>query len=175
MTLSIDLLPESRAVNSQHKLDVAKTRQIFNVRLKRKIELKKQRPNKVPLLFNVKLEKELTQLRDADIIREIGDDAEMGSLFVNPILLMSKNDYVNLVIDARYPASVTDLTIYSWPLESVQMTMTLINGKIFSASALSHAFHQVIFSPEAQKLTSFIIARRQYTYNRRLFWTMWTS
>ena len=44
-----------------------------------------------------KLEKLLTQLKDADIIREKGDDYEMGSLFVNPIILMLKNDYVKLV------------------------------------------------------------------------------
>ena len=41
----------------------------------------------------------------------MGDDDEMGSLFVNPIILMPKNDYVKLVIDARYLNSVTDLKL----------------------------------------------------------------
>ena len=31
-------------------------------------------------------------------------------LFVNPIILMPKNEYVKLVIDARYLSSVTDPT-----------------------------------------------------------------
>ena len=96
----------------------------------------------------------------------MGDDDEMGSLFVNPIILKPKNDYVKLVIDARYLNSVTDLTNYSWPLEPVQMNMTRANGKIFSVSDLSCAYHQVPLSPETQKLTSFTIGGKQYTYRR---------
>ena len=119
MVLLIDMLVDSRDVHSQHKFDVGKTRQNFHVTLKPIIELKRQRPSKVPLHLKEKLEKHLTKLKDADIIREMDDDDEMGSLFVNPIILMPKNDYVKLVIDARYLNSVTDLTNYSWPLEPV--------------------------------------------------------
>ena len=167
MTLPIDI--DSRDVYSQHKFDVGKTRQKFHVTLKPNVELKKQRPSKVPLHLKEKLEKLLTQLKDADIIREMGDDDEMGSLFVNPIILMPKSDYVKLVIDARFLNSVTDLTNYSWPPELVQMIMTRVNGNFFFVSDLSCAYHQVPLSPETQKLTSFIIGGRQYTYTRGLF------
>ena len=85
----------------------------------------------------------------------MGDDDEMGSLFVNPIILMPKSDYVKLVIDARFLNSVTDLTNYSCPLEPVQMIMTRVNGEFFSVSDLSCAYYHVKLSPEAQKLTSF--------------------
>ena len=94
----------------------------------------------------------------------MGDDDEMGSLFVNPIIQMPKNDYVKLVIDARYPYSRTDLTNYSWPLEPWRMILTRVNGKVFSVSDLSCAYHQVPLSPETQKQTSFIIGGKQYTY-----------
>ena len=96
----------------------------------------------------------------------MGDDGEMGSLFVNPIILMPRNDYVKLVIDARYLNSVTDLTNYSWPLEPVQKIMTRVNGKVPSVSDLSCAYHQVplLCSIETQKLTSFIIGGNQYNY-----------
>ena len=92
--LLIDMLVDARDVHSQQKLDVGKTRQKFHVTLKRNVELKQPRPSKVPLHLKEKLEKLLTQLKDADIIREMGDDDEMGSLFVNPIILMPTNDYV---------------------------------------------------------------------------------
>ena len=82
---------------------------------------------------------------------------------------MHKNDYVNLVIDARYPNSVTDLTNYSRPLEPVQMILTRVNGKVFSVSVVSCDYHQVPLSPETQKLTSFIIGGKQYTYTRRFY------
>ena len=157
MTLLIDMLIDSKDVYSLHKFDVGKTRQKFHVTLKPNVELKRQRASKVPLHLKDKLEKLLTQLKDADIIREMGDDDEMGFLFVNPIILMPKNDYIKLVIDARYLNSVTDLTNYSWPLEPVQKIMTRVNGKFFSVSDLSCAYHQVPLSSETQKLTSFII------------------
>ena len=169
MTLLIDMLIDSKDVYSHHKSDVGKTRQKFHVTLKPNVELKRQRPSKVPLHLKEKLEKLLTQLKDADIIREMGDDDEMGSLFVNPIILTPKSDYVKLVIDARFPNSVTDLTNYSWPLEPVRMIMTRVNGKFFSVSDLSCAYHQVPMSPEIQKLTSFIIGGRQYTYTRGFY------
>ena len=169
MILMIDMLVDARDVYSQHKFDVGKTRQKLHVTLKPNVELKRQRPIEVPLHLKEKLEKLLTQLKDADIFREMGDDVEMGSLFVNPIILMPKNDYVKLMIDARYLNSVADLTNYSWPLEPVQMIMTRVNGKVFSVSDLSCAYHQVPLSPETQKLTSFIIGGKQYTYTRGFY------
>ena len=99
----------------------------------------------------------------------MGDDDEMGSLLVNPIILMPKNYNVKLVIDARYLNSVTDLTNYPWPSEPVQMIMTIVNGKVFSVSNLSCAYHQVPLSPEMQKLTSFIFGGKQYTYTRGFY------
>ena len=94
----------------------------------------------------------------------MGDDDELGSLFVNPIILLPKADYVKLVIDASYLNSITDLTNYFWPLEPVQTIMKRINGKYFTASDLSCAYHQVPLSDKTQKLTSFIVCRKQYTY-----------
>ena len=90
-------------------------------------------------------------------------------IFVNPIILMPKNDYVKPVIDARYLNSVTDLTIFSWPLEPVQMIMTRVNGKFFSVSGLSCAYHQVPLSFETQKLLNFIIGGRQYTVTQGFY------
>ena len=99
----------------------------------------------------------------------MGDDDETGSLFVYPIILMPTNDYVKLVIDARYLNSVTDLTNYSWPLEPVQMIMTRVKGKFFSVSDLSCAYRQVPLSLETQKLTNFIIGGRQETFTRGFY------
>ena len=109
------MLVDARDVYSQRKFDLGKTRQKFHVTLKPNNELKRQRPSKVSLHLKEELEKLLTQLKEAYIIREMGDDDKMGSLFINSIILMLKNDYVKLVIDARYLNSVTDLTNYSCP------------------------------------------------------------
>ena len=78
MILLIDMLVDARDVNSQQKFDVGKTGQKIHVTLKPNVELKRQQPSKVPLHLEEKLEKLLTQLKDGDIIREMGDDDEMG-------------------------------------------------------------------------------------------------
>ena len=140
------------------------TRQKLHATLEPNVELKRQRASKVPLHLKDKPEKLLTQLKDADIIREMSDDDEMGSLFVYRIILMPKNDYVKLVIGARYLNSVTDLTNFSWQLEPVQMIMTRVNVQFFSVRDLSCAYHQVPLSCKTQKLTSFIIGGRQKTF-----------
>ena len=167
------MLVDARDVYSQHKFDVGKTRQNFNVTLKPNVELKRQqRPSNVLLHLEEKLEKLLTQLKASDIIRERGNDDEMGSLFVNPIILMPKNDYVKLVIDARYLNSVTvfkNLSDRSRPLEPVQTVMIRVNGKVFSLTDLSFANHQVPLSSETQKITSFLIGGIQYTYTRGFY------
>ena len=169
MTLLINIIIDSRDVYSQHNFDDGKTRPKFHVTLKPNVELKKQRSTKLEQHLKRKLEKPLTQLKDADIIRKKGDNDEMGSLFVNPIILMPKSDFVKLVKDARFLNSVTDLTNYSWPLEPVQMMMTRVNGNFLSVSDLSCAYHQVPLGSEAQKLTSFIIGGRQYTYTKGFY------
>ena len=138
--------------------------QKIHIKLRANVELKKQSPSKVPLLLKEQLEKLPTQLKDADFIREMGDDDEMGSIFVNPIILLPKNDNVKLVVDARFLNPVTGLTKYSWPLKPVQMIMTRVNGNFVSVGDLSCAYRQVPLSPETQVLTSFITRRRQYTY-----------
>ena len=49
------------------------------------------------------------------------------------------------------------------------MIMTRVNGKFFSVSDLSCAYHQVPLCPKTHKLTSTIIGGRQYTYTRGFY------
>ena len=97
LVLLIDMIINSRDVYSQHKFDIRQTKQKFHVTLKHNSELYKQRPSKVPFHLKDPLEKILGKLQKTRIIREMGDDDELGSLFVNPIILLPKADYVKFV------------------------------------------------------------------------------
>ena len=103
------------------------------------------------------------QLNDADHIREMGDKDEMGSLIVNPIILRSENDRVNIVIDAWWFNSVKDLANNSRPWEPAR-----VNGESFSVSDLICAYHQVPLSGETHKQNDFI-RERQNTYIRGFY------
>ena len=132
ITLLMDMLINSKVVFSLHKLNVGKTRSKLQVTLKPNVEFKRQKASEVSLHLKDKLKKLVTQLKEADIIREVGDVDEMGSLFANPIILMPKIGCGKLVIDGHYFNSVIDLTNFSWPLEPVQMIKTRVNGKFTS-------------------------------------------
>ena len=161
------MLVDARVLSSQ--IDVGKNRRKFHVTLKPNVDLKRQLHSKVSLHLKDKLEKLLTQQKDADIIQETDDDEEMGSLNVKPNILMPKNDSGKLVIEARYFNSVTDLSSYSWPLEQAQTIMTKFNGKFFSMSDLSCVYHQVTLSWETQKLISFKNCGGQHNYPRGFY------
>ena len=111
----------------------------------------------------------MDQLIQAGIIRELNEHDGLNSWFVNPIIILSMNEYVKLVIDARYLNSITDTSNSSWPLEPLQVLMTRVNGAYFTSSDLSCACHQVPLTEETQKLTSFIVGGRQYTYQVRFY------
>ena len=97
----IDMIINHRDVYSQHKFDIGQTKQKLHVTLNHNSELRIQRPSKCPLHLKDNLEKLLGQLQDSGIIREMGDDDELGSLFVNSFILLPKADYFKLVIDVR--------------------------------------------------------------------------
>ena len=115
MILLVAILVDARDLYSQHRFDVGKTSQEFLVTLKPNVEQKRQIPSKIALYLKEKLEKLLTQLKDEGIFREMLDYEEMGSLLINPIIFMPKNDFLNLATEARYLNSLTDLTIFAWP------------------------------------------------------------
>ena len=68
MNLVIDMPIDSKDMCSLHNFDVGKSRQKFHVTLKPNVDLKPQRASKGRLHLKDKLEKLLTQLKDADII-----------------------------------------------------------------------------------------------------------
>ena len=110
----------------------------------------------------------MDELIQARIIRELNENDDMNSWFVNPIIILPKKDYVKLFIDARYLNSITLTSNSSWPLEPLNVLMTKITGTIFTSSYLSSAYDQVILTEDTQKVTSFIVGGRQYIYQVRL-------
>ena len=91
----IDLIIDSRDVYSQHKFDIGQTKQKLHVTLKPNSELRKQRPRKCLLHRKDKLKKLRGQLQDPGIIREMGDDDELGSLFLIPSYYFQKQNSLN--------------------------------------------------------------------------------
>ena len=165
----LDILVEDSDVYSFTKYDIGKIAHEFKITLQKDAQFRKQRPSKIPFHYRDRLEKLLVELQEAEIIKEMGDEEEMGSSFINPIIILPKGDSLKIVIDARFLNSITDLTTYYWPLEPLNVLLTKISGKIFTTSDLSYAYSQVPLSKETQKLTSFVIGNKQYTFTRGFY------
>ena len=104
------LLARDKDVYSQQKYDVGKIKQKIHLKLLPNSTLTKQRPSRVTLHHQEKLGISLDQLCKAGKIREMGNGTEMGSSFINPVIILPKGNLVKLVIDARYLNSITDLS-----------------------------------------------------------------
>ena len=119
LRLLFRILVKNNDVSSKVTYDVGRITQEFYVKLTKDDELRKQRPSQIPLHYRVRLELLLNELHRVGIIRELGNDFEMGSFFTNPIIILPKGNTVKLVFDARYLNSNISLLSYSWPLEPV--------------------------------------------------------
>ena len=94
----------------------------------------------------------MDELIQAGIIRELNENDDMNSWFVNPLIILPKKYYVKLVIDDRYLNSITDTSNSSWPLEPLNVLMTRITGTKFTNCDLSSADNQVPLTEDTQKL-----------------------
>ena len=88
-------LIKNKDVYSQYKYDVGKIKQKFHVKLLPNSTLAKQRPSTVPLHYQEKLENLLEQTCKSGIIREMGNDKQMGSEFINPIIILPRRTQLN--------------------------------------------------------------------------------
>ena len=111
----------------------------------------------------------MEQLCKTGIIREMSNDKEMGSEFINPIKILPKGNKVKLVVDARYLNSITDLSGHSWPLEPIGSLLTRLKGNFFTTSDLCLAFNQVPLTEETKELVIFVIGPQQYTFERGFY------
>ena len=92
------MIIDSRDVYSQHKVDICQKKQNFHVTRQPIPELRKQRLSICLLHLKDKLEKLHGQIQDSGIIQKAGDEDGLGSLFVSPIILLPKTEYVESLL-----------------------------------------------------------------------------
>ena len=169
------MLISNMGLFSQHKYDVGKTDEKFQIKLYDGKKPTKQRPSRVPIQHAEKLKKTLKLLLDNDIIKEVKMDekngGKMGSECPNPIIIITKGSICRIVIDARLLNSCTDTEYFSWPVEALQDKLMRINGDLFCLFDLNQAFHQASMDEGKYGTdhTSFVIQDNMYYFNRGFY------
>ena len=84
----IEIILEDNDVYSHHKYDIG-IKHKFHLTLKKDATFKKQRPSTIPIHLRDKLRKPMDDLIQAGIIRELNENDDMNSWFVNPVIIPS--------------------------------------------------------------------------------------
>ena len=115
------ILFEIKHCFATHRNDVEKISTLFLVRLRRDSKLPTQRPTKVAIHYQHKLNTLLDGLKENCIINQVDstpyEQANYGITFLNPLIIIKGNDSFENVLDARHLKSKTDQSYKCWPLQ----------------------------------------------------------
>ena len=110
---------------AKHKNDVGKISTPFRNRNKDNCKLQTQRPSKVPIHYRDRLNKLLVELEKYNIIKQIGSTPDekhtFGNTFLNTLIIITKGDAIEVVLDARHLNSNTNQEFESWPIEPLAL------------------------------------------------------
>ena len=83
--------------------------------------------------------------------------------------MLAKRESLKIVLDARYLNSLTDETKCNWPIESIQVILTKINGKYFTTADMNSAYNQMPLDEQSRRITQYVIGNQQYEFNRLFY------
>ena len=92
-----------------------------------------------------------------------------GITFINPVIILAEGESLKIVLDARYINSLIDESKCNWPIEPIQVILTKINGKYFTAADMNSAFNQMPLDDQSIRLRQFVIGNQQYEFNRLFY------
>ena len=158
---------------AKHKNDVGKISTPFRIRIKENCKLQTQRPSKVPILYRDRLNKLLTELEKVNIIKQIGSSSDekhtIGTTFLNPLIIIPKEDSIKVVLDARHLYSNTNQELESWPIEPLAPQLARANKKYKSTIDLMYAYAHTPLDEETIKLSGFSSGDKLYTFIRGFY------
>ena len=144
---------------AKHKNDVGKISTPFRIRIKENCDLQTQRPSKVPIHSQDRLNKLLTELEKNNIIKQIGSSSDkkhtIRTTFLNPLTIIPKGDSIEVVLDARHLNSNTNQEFESWPIEPLVPKLARANKKYKSTIDLLYAYAHTPLVEETIKITGF--------------------
>ena len=158
-----ELLLKYLTVYATSKLDVGKISSPIHLPFKRDAIFRKQRASKVPIQLQDKVNRLLDILEQNETISPVNKEEQpKGNTSINPVIILAKGESLKLVLDARYLNSLIDESKCYWPIEPIQVILTKINGKYFTAADMNSAYNQMPLDEQSRHLTQFVIGNQQH-------------
>ena len=165
-----DLLLRYPTVCATSKFDVGKIISPLHLPLKPDAVHKKQRASKVSIHLHDKVNRLLDILEQYELISPVNKEEQpKENTFINPVNIFAKGESLKTVLDARYLNSIIDESKSNWPIESIQVILTKINGKYFTTADMNSAYYQMPLDERSRRLTQFVIGNQQYEFNRLFY------
>ena len=157
-------LIKNSTVYATSKFDVGKISSSLHLPLKLHAVFKKQRARKVLIHLYDNI------LEQYEIISPVNKEEQpKDNSFINPVIILAKDESLKIVFDARYLNSLIDESKCNWPIEPIQVILTKINGKYFTNADLNSAYNQMPLDEQSRRLTQFVIGNQQYELNRLFY------
>ena len=170
ITLGYSLLKYKTCYATQ-KNDVGKIATPFRIRLKPNAQLITQRPSKVPIHYQDKLNTLPKELEKNNIIKQIGSSSQdkpvCGTTYLNPLIIIPKGDTIKCVLDAQHLNSNTEQSHESSPIEPLLARQLPRTNKKYKCSIdLMYAYAHTPHDEETIKHTSFSSGDKLFAFIR---------
>ena len=130
-----DLLLNYPKVYATSEFDVAKTNSPLPLTLTSDTVFKKQRASKIPIPLQSKVNRLLYILEQSEIISPVNKEKQPKSnTFINPVIILAKEESIKVSLDARYLNSLIDESKCNWSIGPIQVILTKKKRKIFHNS-----------------------------------------
>ena len=131
---------------------------------------KKQRATKVPFHLQGKVNRHLEIVEQYEFISPVNKEEQpKGNTFIIPVIILAKRESIKIALDARYLNSLIDKSKCNWPIETIQVVLTKLNGKYFTTAEMNSAYIQMPLDKQSRRLTQFVIGNQQYEFNRLFY------
>ena len=152
------------------KFDVGKISSSLHLPLKPDAVFKKQSASKVPIHLHDKVNRLLDILEQYEIISPVNKEEQPnGNTFIDPVIILAKSESLKIVLNARYLNSLIDESKCNWPIESIQVILTKINGKYLTTADMNSAYNRMPLDEQSRRFTQFVIRNQQYDFTRLLY------
>ena len=153
-------------VYARSKFDVGTISSSLHLPLKPDAVFKKQRPSKVPIYLYDKVNLLLDILSQYEIRSPVNKEKQPKvNTFINPVIILAKDESLKIVLDARYLNSLIDKSKCNWPIEPIQVILTKISGEYFTTADMNSAYNQMPLDEQSRRLTQIVIGNQQYEFN----------
>ena len=104
----------------------------------------KKRVSKVPVQLQEKVHRLLDILEQYETISPVNKEQQpKENTFLCPVIILAKGESIKIVLDAGYLKSLIDQLKRYWPIEPIQVLLTIGKEHFYTTADINSAYNQM--------------------------------